>query len=70
MRLSLERQTCCGSFGIPTWTQVGMAGAGPTVKTLTLSLGPGTYRWVVSVAQTLYQGQPTGPYFLGFTRPS
>jgi streptogrisin C len=70
MRLSLERQTCCGSFGIPTWTQVGIAGAGSTVKTLSLSLAPGTYRWVVSVAQTLYQGQPTGPYFLGFTRPS
>ncbi|GAA3814413.1 hypothetical protein GCM10022226_39120 [Sphaerisporangium flaviroseum] len=72
MRLSLEKYTCCGPFGIPSWVEVATTGTGPTLKTLTTGQGPGTYRWVVSVSDA-YVG-PTTPigeyYLLGASNPA
>jgi streptogrisin C len=71
MRLSLEKMGCCGPFGIPFWTQVATVAPGATVKTLTTGQAGGTYRWVVSVDETMVQpGTPIGElYFLGTTSP-
>jgi streptogrisin C len=72
MRLSLEKWSCCGPFGMPIWTAVATAAPGATVKTLTTSQPAGTYRWVVSVDETIAQpGTPIGElYFLGTSSPS
>ncbi|MFD1538526.1 S1 family peptidase [Nonomuraea guangzhouensis] len=72
MRLSLEKYTCCGPFGIPIWAEVATTRTGTTAKTLTTSQAAGTYRWVVSVSDTYVV--PTTPigeyYFLGTTSPA
>ncbi|MFI7153802.1 S1 family peptidase [Nonomuraea sp. NPDC050022] len=72
MRLSLQKYTCCGPFGTPIWVEVATTGTGTTLKSLTTSQPAGTYRWVVSVSDSIVV--PTTPigeyYFLGTTSPA
>jgi hypothetical protein len=71
MRLSLQRYNCCnGPFGIPIWNDVVTTGTGTTIKTLSTTQAPGTYRWAVSALGPVV-GPPVGEYYLlGATYPA
>ncbi len=69
MRLSLQRYSCCTGLGLPIWTTVANTGIGTTLKTLSTSQSPGTFRWVVTL-ETNPLDFEDNYYLLGTSSPA